>query len=116
MKLRKNKVKKFKRTRPHNDDKELILLKEMRHDIKKLREEFSDNAVDLYALHISHSHELKTFPQNVEFMVRHDIGEVIFKYQMKYLCQNSSNQYLNQNSNMNICHRNLNHLPTSVPF
>ena len=116
MKLRKNKVKKFKRTRPHNADKELILLIEMRHDIKKRREELSDNAVDLYTLHISHSHKLKTFPQNVEFMVLHDTGEVIFKYQMKYLCQNSSNQCLNRNSNINFCNRNLNHLPTSVPF
>ena len=36
MKLAINKMKKDKRTRPHNDDEELIILKKMRHDIKKL--------------------------------------------------------------------------------
>ena len=50
MKLAKNKVKKDKRIRPHNDDKELIHLKQIRHGIKKRRQELSDKTVYSYAL------------------------------------------------------------------
>ena len=51
----------------------------------------------------------------MQVMVRHDTEEVIFKFKMQYLCQNSGNQQLNQNNRMNFYNRNLNHLPTSVP-